>query len=41
MHLKIIVTVLAVTAGMAMLAAPADAAAKKKRVVASPCGCEP
>ena len=36
MRLKIIVTVLAVIAAMAMLAAPADAAAKKKHVVASP-----
>ena len=33
MRLKIFATAFAVTAAMAMLAAPADAAAKKKRVV--------
>ena len=35
MRFKIIVTVLAVTAAMAVLAAPADAVAKKKHVVTS------
>lgn len=35
MRLKVIATVLAVAGAVAMLAAPADAAAKKKRVVES------
>ena len=36
MRLKIIVTMLAVTTAMGVLAAPADAAAKKKHVVTGP-----